>query len=228
VSGGAAPVLLVASYNPGKARELRALVEAAGYAVSTLADGGLAAGAYEETGGTYEENGVGKARHYARLTGRVTIADDSGIEVDALGGRPGVHSARYGGPGLDDAGRNRLLLEELRGVPETKRTARYVAVAVVARPDGEARAFRGVCEGRIAAAPRGAGGFGYDPIFFHPPSGATFGEIDPARKHAVSHRGLALGALAAFLAGPEGRRFLAAAGGSRPGGEASGAAGGAA
>ena len=210
--------LLVASFNPGKARELEALVEAGGWMVTTLARSGIGTGVYEETGGTYEENGMGKARHYARLTGYVTVADDSGIEVDALGGRPGVRSARFGGPGLDDAGRNRLLLEELRGVPDALRTARYVAVAVVARPDGEARAFRGVCEGRIATAPRGAGGFGYDPIFFHPPSGATFAEIDPARKHAVSHRGLALAALAAFLGGPEGPRFLAAGGRSRPGG----------
>jgi XTP/dITP diphosphohydrolase len=208
----AAPTLLVASFNPGKARELRALVEVAGYAVTTLADAGVAA--YEETGATYEENGTGKALHYARLTGRVTVADDSGIEVDALGGLPGVRSARYGEPGLDDAGRNRRLLEALRDVPEDRRTARYVAVAVVARPDGESRAFRGVCEGRIASAPRGTGGFGYDPIFFHPPSGATFAEMEPQRKHAVSHRGLALAALADFLAGPEGRRFLASGGGA--------------
>ena len=205
---GAVPALLVASFNPGKARELRALVEAAGYQVVTLADIGLAAAAYEESGATYEENGVGKARHYARLSGRVSIADDSGIEVDALGGRPGVQSARYGGPGLDDTGRNRLLLDELRGVPEGRRTARYVAVAVIARPDGEARVFHGVCEGRITDAPRGAGGFGYDPLFFHPPICATFAEVDPARKHEVSHRGRALQALATFLASAEGRRFL--------------------
>jgi len=207
-ASGAVPALLVASLNPGKARELRALVEAAGYQVVTPADIGLAADAYEESGATYEENGAGKALHYARLSGRVTIADDSGIEVDALGGRPGVQSARYGGPGLDDTGRNRLLLDELRGIPEERRTARYVAVAVVARPDGESRAFRGVCEGRVTGTPRGAGGFGYDPLFFHPPFGATFAEVDPARKHEVSHRGRALRALATFLAGAEGRRFL--------------------
>jgi XTP/dITP diphosphohydrolase len=218
---------MVASLNPGKARELRALVESAGYAVTTLADAGIAS-AWEETGASYEENGAGKARHYARLTGHVTIADDSGIEVDALGGRPGVQSARYGGPGLDDTGRCRLLLEEMRGVPEDRRAARYVAVAVVARPDGEARAFRGVCEGRIAPAPRGDGGFGYDPVFYHPPSGATFAEIDPPCKHAVSHRGIALRALAAFLAAPEGRRFLAAADDRAPGAGGGTQAGGAA
>jgi XTP/dITP diphosphohydrolase len=204
-------VLLVASYNPGKARELRALVEAAGHTVVTLADvglGGEGAAAYEETGATYEENAMGKARHYGRLSGRVTIADDSGLEVEALGGRPGVQSARYGGPGLDDAGRNRRLLDELRGVPDEKRAAQYVAVAVVARPDGAVRSFRGACAGRIAGAPRGARGFGYDPLFFFPPFDATFAEVDPARKHAVSHRGKALRALAEFLAGADGRRFL--------------------
>jgi XTP/dITP diphosphohydrolase len=177
----AASSLLIATFNPGKARELAALVEAAGYATRTLTDAGIRE-SYEETGATYEENGAGKARHYARLSGLVTIADDSGIEVDALQGEPGVRSARYGGPGLDDAGRTRRLLEALAGVPDERRTARYVAVAVVARPDGGSKSFRGVCEGRIATAPRGAGGFGYDPIFFYPPFGATFAE-DNARQH---------------------------------------------
>jgi len=212
----AAAPLLIATFNPGKARELAALVEAAGYATRALADAAIRE-PYEETGTTYEENGGGKARHYARLSGLVTIADDSGIEVDALHGEPGVHSARYGGPGLDDAGRARRLLEALHGVPDERRTARYVAVAVVARPDGVSRSFRGVCEGRIATAPRGAGGFGYDPIFLYPPFGATFAEVEAGKKHAVSHRGLAIRALAAFMAGDEGRRFLAAAGGTKPG-----------
>ena len=224
MTAGAAPPLLIATFNPGKARELAALVASAGYATRTLADAGIRE-AYEETGATYEDNGGGKARHYARASGLVTIADDSGIEVDALGGEPGVRSARYGGAGLDDAGRTRRLLEALTGVPDERRTARYVAVAVVARPDGASRSFRGVCEGRIARAPRGAGGFGYDPIFFYPPLGATFAEVDAERKHAVSHRGRAFRALAAFLAGDEGRRFLAgtpAAGGPPAAGPATG------
>src|SRR5262249_24327113 len=203
-----APALLIASFNPGKARELAALVEAAGYAVRTLADAGIRE-PYEETGPTYEGNGAGKARHNARPSGPAAPADHSGIEVDALGGEPGVHSARYGGPGLDDAGRTRRLLEALRDVPDEKRTARYVAVAVVTRPDGATRSFRGACEGRIARAPRGAGGFRYDPVFFYPEFGATFAEVDAARKHEVSHRGRAFRALAAFLAGEEGRRFMA-------------------
>jgi len=205
-TSGSAPIL-VASFNPGKARELRDLVGAAGYAVVTLGDAGIAQ-PYEETGSSYEENGAGKARHYAALSGRVTIADDSGLEVDALDGAPGVLSARYGGVGLDDAGRNRLLLAALESAPEERRGARYVAVAVIARPDGVAHAFRGECAGRIATAPRGDGGFGYDPVFFYPPFATTFAATPPERKHEVSHRGRAFRALAAWLASPEGRRFM--------------------
>ena len=188
MSTRAASPLLIATFNPGKARELAALVEAAGYATRTLGGAGIRE-PYEETGASYEENGGGKARHYARASGFITIADDSGIEVDALQGEPGVRSARYGGPGLDDAGRTLRLLEALHDVPDERRSARYVAVAVIARPDGVSKSFRGVCEGRIARAPRGAGGFGYDPIFFYPPFDATFAEVEAERKHAVSHRG---------------------------------------
>lgn len=206
-TGAPRPPILVASFNPGKARELGALVAAAGHAVMTLGDAGIDT-PYEETGRTYEENGAGKARHYAALSGRVTIADDSGIEVEALGGAPGVLSARYGGDGLDDAGRNRRLLRDLDGVPEERRGARYVAVAVIARPDGAVRAFRGECAGRIAAAPSGDGGFGYDPLFFYPPFNATFGDTPAERKHEVSHRGRAFRALAAWLGTDEGRRFM--------------------
>jgi XTP/dITP diphosphohydrolase len=199
--------LLIASFNPGKARELMALLETTGRTAVTLADLGLRE-PYEETGRTYEENGLGKARHYARLSGRVTIADDSGLEVEELGGAPGPLSARYGGAGLDDAGRNRALLAALADVPEERRGARYVAVAAVARPDGAARTFRGECPGRIATAPRGERGFGYDPLFFYPPYGATLAEVGDERKHAVSHRGAAFRLLAEFLASPEGERFV--------------------
>ena len=138
----AKPPILIASSNPGKARELADLLATSGHSAATLADLPAPIPTFEENGRTYEENGLGKARHYARLSGMVAIADDSGLEVDALGGEPGVYSARYGGPGLDDAGRNGKLLEAMKNVPEGGRTARYVAVAVVARPDGEARSFR--------------------------------------------------------------------------------------
>jgi XTP/dITP diphosphohydrolase len=222
----AGPRLLIATFNPGKARELARLMAPLGIAVAGLSDIGIRE-PYEETAGTYEENARGKAVHYAGLAGLPALADDSGLEVDALGGRPGPLSARYGGPELDDAGRCRLLLRELEGVPEEKRTARYVAVAALARPDlgpdaardraasipapsMATRLFRATCEGRIASEARGSRGFGYDPIFFYPPFGATFGETPDAEKDRVSHRGHALAMVAAFLKTAEGKAFLSA------------------
>jgi XTP/dITP diphosphohydrolase len=201
------PAVLVATSNPGKLREITRLLAPAGVEILTLPERVLRS-PYEETGATYEANARGKAVHYAALAGMVAVADDSGIEVQALGGAPGPRSARYGGTGLDDTGRCRLLLREMEGVPEDRRGARYVAVAALARPEGTARLFQGVCEGRIARAPRGAGGFGYDPLFYYPPFEATFGEVTEARKDQVSHRGLAFRELASFLGTEEGRRFL--------------------
>ncbi len=199
--------MLLATWNTGKARELTHLLKTIDMQAVSLGDCGIDE-PFEESGATYEENARGKAVYYAGLAGRVAVADDSGIEVDALDGRPGVLSARYGDPALDDTGRCRLMLEELRGVVDEKRTARYVAVAAVARPDGEARIFRGLCEGRILSEMRGDGGFGYDPLFFYPPLGATFAELPHERKHEVSHRGHAFRALAGFFGSEEGRRFV--------------------
>ena len=202
------PRVLVATFNPGKAREIRRLLAAAGAEALTLSDLGIR-GPFAETGGTYEENARGKAIHYATQAGITAVADDSGLEIEALGGRPGVLSARYGGPDADDAARCRLLLHEMAGVPEERRTARFVAVAALALPgQPETRLFRATCAGRIAPEMRGARGFGYDPIFYYPPFGATFGEIDDDRKDRVSHRGLAFAAAAAFLKTPEGAAFL--------------------
>ncbi len=202
------PRLLVATFNPGKARELVRLLSPLGIEVLSLADLGIRE-PYEETGGTYEENARGKAKHYAALGGLPALADDSGLEVDALGGRPGPLSARYGGPGLDDLGRCERLLEELAGVPDMKRTARYIVVAALVRPAGdETRLFRAICEGRIATAIRGSRGFGYDPIFFFPALNATFGEVPEDRKDEVSHRGLALRRVTTFLRTTEGGLFL--------------------
>jgi XTP/dITP diphosphohydrolase len=215
---GAPPVpLLVATFNPGKAGEIARILGTAGFAVVSLTDPAVRGmhgidEPFDETGATYEENAAGKARHYARLAGRIAVADDSGIEVEALGGRPGVLSARYGGPGIDDPTRNRLLLEELRGVPEERRGARYVSVAAVARPDGAVRLVHGICPGRVTTEPRGRNGFGYDPVFFCFALDATFAEVDEERKNRASHRGQAFARLAAFLAGAEGRRFLAGEG----------------
>ena len=205
----AGPRLLVASLNPGKTRELLRLLSPLGIEVVSPADCGITE-AYEETGATYEENATGKARHYAALARMPALADDSGLEVDALGGRPGPLSARYGGPDLDDAGRNRRLLAELADVPEERRTARYVAVAALALPGVPAkmRLFRATCEGRIATSMRGARGFGYDPLFYYSSYAATFGEIDDDRKDRVSHRGQALTQVVVFLESPEGLKFL--------------------
>jgi XTP/dITP diphosphohydrolase len=202
--------LLVASFNPGKARELARLAETAGVATIGLPDVGISE-PYEETGSTYEENARGKALHYAGLSGLPTVADDSGLEVEALGGAPGHLSARYGGPGLDDAMRCRRLLRDLAGVPDERRAARYVAVAALAGPDGTARLFRGECRGRIAHEALGARGFGYDPVFFYPPFESTFGQVEAERKNEVSHRGTALRLLVAFLATEEGKGWLAKA-----------------
>jgi XTP/dITP diphosphohydrolase len=201
--------LLLATSNPGKALEIARLLGPIRLDTTTLAACGIDA-PYDERGATYEENARGKARHYAALARLVAIADDSGLEVEALDGAPGARSARFGGPGQDDASRCRLLLEALDAVSGDRRQARFVAVAAIARPDGESRLFRGACEGRIARAPRGSNGFGYDPIFHFPPLRATFAELPEDRKDAVSHRGAAFRALAAFLAGDEGRAFLTA------------------
>ncbi len=202
--------LLLATFNPGKTREIARLIGGRGFHVRGLGDAGIRE-AYEERGGTYGENAIGKARHYAALAGLVAVADDSGIEVEALGNRPGVLSARYGGDGADDADRCRLMLRELEGVPEARRGARYIAVAAIARPDGMSKTFRGECAGRIALALSGKGGFGYDPLFFYPAYGATFAEVTQEKKDAVSHRGAAFRALAAFLSSEEGKAFRATA-----------------
>jgi XTP/dITP diphosphohydrolase len=121
--------------------------------------------------------------------------------VDALEGGPGLYSARWGGPGLDDLGRNALMLERLRGVPAARRTARYRCVIAIVGADGGEHVVEGTAEGAIAEAPRGTGGFGYDPIFFFPPLGRTFAEVEPAVKHRVSHRGIAARAARALLGG---------------------------
>jgi len=194
------PRLVIATLNRAKGRELHALLGDLPWEVSLLADTPGAA-LPEETGTTYADNALIKARAGMRATGATALADDSGIEVDALEGGPGLYSARWGGHGLDDAGRNALMLERLRGVPAERRTARYRCVIAIVDPDGRFSVVQGTCEGVIAEAPRGTGGFGYDPIFFFPPLGATFGEVAAAVKHQVSHRGIAARAARALLDG---------------------------
>jgi XTP/dITP diphosphohydrolase len=161
---------------------------------------------------SYADNALGKARAVAAATERLALADDSGIEVDALGGRPGVLSARFGGEGLDDAARNAEMLRALAGVPPARRTARYRALIALCAPDGREAVAEGVVEGILLEHPRGSGGFGYDPLFYYPPLGATFAEIPAAAKHAVSHRGRAMARARLILAD-----WAAAGGGERRG-----------
>jgi XTP/dITP diphosphohydrolase len=190
--------LVLATLNPGKGRELADLLGDVPFEIQLLAD---VPGARlpEETGETYAENALVKARAAVKLTGALALGDDSGLEVDALDGAPGLYSARFGGPGLDDRGRLELLLERLRGVPRARRTARFRCVIALAGPQRAEQAVEGVAEGLIAEAPRGKGGFGYDPVFFYPPLGRTFAELSDTEKAAVSHRGLALQAARRLL-----------------------------
>ncbi len=189
--------LLLATNNPGKVREFRRLLAGCGFEVVTPAEAGVSL-QVEETGTTYDENASLKAVAFAKAAGCLALADDSGIEVDALAGGPGVFSARYGGPGLDDAGRTALLLQEMRSVPESCRTARYRAVVAVATPEGAVRLFEGVQEGAIGCTPRGTGGFGYDPVFIVA-GGRAQAELTDEEKDRISHRGQAARAAAEYL-----------------------------
>ena len=194
------PKLLLATNNPGKVREFRRLLTGVPFAVVTPADLGIALDV-EEPGSTYAENAGIKARAFAAAGNCLALADDSGIEVDALDGRPGVYSARYGGPGLNDADRTNLLLRELEGTPGDKRGARYFATVAVATPDGEVKTFDGTQCGSIGREWRGTGGFGYDPVFIATVDGRTNGELSDAEKDAISHRGQAVRAAIAYLCG---------------------------
>ena len=184
------PRLLIATGNPGKVAEFRTLLDGCGWDVVAPADIGLPRVEVIETSRSYLENAVSKAVRHAEASGLPSLADDSGLEVDALDGRPGVISARYGGPQAGSASaRNALLLGELEGVPPARRGARFRAVLALAMPNSETYVREATVEGRIAAAPRGAEGFGYDPIF-ELPDGRTMAELGED-KHDISHRGLA-------------------------------------
>ena len=186
---------MLASGNPGKLAELRQLLEGGRHALRPQSELGVAD--VEETGLTFVENALLKARHAARETGLPALADDSGLCVDALGGAPGLYSARYAGVHGDAAGNIERLLRELEGVPDARRTARFHCVVVVLRHAEDPRPLvaEGSWSGRILRAPRGAGGFGYDPVFLDPENACSAAELDPAIKNAISHRGRALAAL---------------------------------
>jgi XTP/dITP diphosphohydrolase len=187
---------VLATFNRDKARELEALLDLPGLEVLSLSDF-LGAASPEETGASLEENALLKARAALRATGLPAIADDTGLEVDALGGAPGVHAARFAGPDASYADNVRLLLERLSGVPPARRTARFRTVCVAVFPDGMQVVGEGLLEGRITESPRGDRGFGYDPVF--EVSGRTLAELTPAEKNAWSHRGRAVRALATRL-----------------------------
>ena len=185
-----------ATGNPGKLREFQLAGRVLGIDIEPLAEI-KSIQAPEETGATFEENARLKAVYYSRFAPGPLFADDSGLEVDALGGAPGVYSARYAGEAARDEANNRLLLERLRGVEPS--TARFVCVIAIADKGVANTTFRGSVEGEILDAARGPAGFGYDPLFYYPPFGASFGEVDDERKFSVSHRGNALRAMLLHL-----------------------------
>ncbi len=182
--------LLIASANRGKVSEYRALLEGVDCDLVSIEDVGIS-GDLDESGSTYEENARFKAVTCAARLGLVTLADDSGLEVEALGGEPGVHSARYAGEHATDAQRISYLLKKLDGVPPERRGARFVCVIAIATPEGDVTCCRGECAGCIASEPRGDRGFGYDPVFLLPELGLTMAELPPEVKNRLSHRGKA-------------------------------------
>ena len=191
---------VLATHNPGKLREMGEILKDLGIEVVSPKDLGITVDV-EETGTTFAENAMLKAKAVCQAAGLPAIADDSGLCVDALNGAPGVYSARYGGEGLDDKGRYLLLLSSLRGAPT--RAAHFACAVACAFPNGDTLTAEGRCDGSIAYAPLGEGGFGYDPVFLLPGTGKTFGQLPQEEKSAVSHRGRALkdfaGKLEAYL-----------------------------
>jgi XTP/dITP diphosphohydrolase len=197
------PALVMATRNPGKVREMQDILKDVGVQLLSLEDFPELP-EIPETGATFAENAALKAREVARLTQLPALADDSGLEVEALGGRPGVYSARYAqdrtapdAPG--DADNWAKLLDELAGVPPAQRGARFVCAIALAFPDGRLLTARGECAGRIAPAPSGTQGFGYDPVFWVPEYGATMAQLGPEIKNRISHRARALAALKDLL-----------------------------
>jgi XTP/dITP diphosphohydrolase len=190
--------LLVATTNPNKVKEIRHVLDGANVEVITL-EAWPDLVAPEETGRTFEDNARLKATYYAHATGQVTVAEDSGIEIDALGGVPGVESARYGGEDTSYPEKFARLYAALDRTGTRDSAARFVCALAMASPDAILFEARGVIEGRVAHEPAGSGGFGYDPFFFYPPYGRTLGQVTPEEKLAVSHRGQAFRKLREYL-----------------------------
>ncbi|MTD29640.1 XTP/dITP diphosphatase [Planomicrobium sp. YIM 101495] len=183
--------IIIATQNKGKAKDFEALFGPLGYEILTLQDIDKELD-IEETGVTFEENAILKAEGVAQILGKPVIADDSGLEIDALGGEPGVYSARYAGGEKSDEANIDKVLEKLAGIPSAQRTARFRCVLAVAMPGMETKTFSGSCEGMILDARKGTNGFGYDPIFFVPRMDRAMAELAPEEKGAISHRGNAL------------------------------------
>ena len=185
-------IIVIASSNPGKIRELSALMQDLNVELHPQSD--FAVPEVEETGLTFVENAILKARNAAKVSGHPAIADDSGIEIDYLNGAPGIYSARYSGPNATEEDNNRKLLEDLAGVAEEQRTARYWSSIVYMRHENDPSPIiaEGVWEGVILTEPRGEGGFGYDPLFYLPEYGCASAELKAAEKNRISHRGIAL------------------------------------
>ena len=191
--------LLLATRNPGKVQEITGILRDSGWSFRSLQEF-RGVGSAEENGSTYSENAIAKAKFYASATGLLALADDSGLEVEALGGAPGVFSARYAGDDATDADRRDLLLSELAKRGSENRTARFVSAVAIATADGEVlNVSEGICEGTITLAPRGHGGFGYDPLFVPNGYDQTFAELSEDIKNRISHRALALIKTAEFL-----------------------------
>ena len=187
---------VLATHNPGKLAEMKAILSGLGVEVISPSEAGVEVDV-EETGSTFAENAMLKAKAVCAAAGLPAIADDSGLCVNALNGGPGVYSARYGGEGLDDRGRCMLLLNSMRGQPT--RAAHFSCAVACAFPNGDTLRAEGRCDGAIAFAPLGTGGFGYDPVFLVPGKGKTFGQLSAGEKSAISHRGKALAAFAEKL-----------------------------
>lgn|SRR5574341_1060539 len=196
--GPEGPVLVLATTSSGKIREITSLLRGVPWTLVPQGDLGLRDGV-DEDGTTYAANALKKALRVANSVGRPVLADDSGLEVDALDGAPGLRSARFAGSSSTDFDNRRLLLERLRGVPTERRTARFRCVIAVVAPSGASRLFEGAVEGRIRDAECGACGFGYDPLFELPAHGVTFAELTENDKNRVSHRGRALALVRGML-----------------------------
>ena len=190
--------LIFATGNENKMREIREILAGRGYEILSMKEAGIDVDVVED-GKTFAENALIKARAISKIAGELVLADDSGLEIDALGGEPGIYSARYMGYDTSYTEKNNNLISRLEGVPDEERTARFVCAMAAVFPDGREETVVGTMEGRIGYEIAGENGFGYDPIFFLPKYGKTSAEISPEEKNAISHRGKALRAIAELL-----------------------------